>query len=228
MKNTLVSMVFGMALFVAQSAEAVYVTVDSSSRHYRDRPIFLGGRNVVGITGDYFELGDGTHTLHIDAPRNHYVSMDVEVRRNNLEIEISKGQSLDESGCRDEWRTAWRGRLQTRRTRFRQGALWTIVLPEIRFIRATGEVSCMFPSSLGCRRIPYSLDVDTWPRNAEVWVGGESLGYRTPTGRLANSYCDYEDSVHITTRARGYVNCARKYDLFPGASIEFRCEMKRK
>ena len=232
MKNALVPMVFGVALLAAQSADAVYVTIEPSSQHYRNqpvsrnKPVSLGG-NVVGITGDYFVLGTGTHRLYIDAPRDHLVIMDVEVRQDDLEIEIDKVQSSHANGDMYEWNTAWTGRLETTRTQFRQGILWTIVLPEIRFIGRTGNLALRPPAaSIGCERRAYNLNVDTQPRNAEIWINHERFGYRTPTGQLRVSYCEYQDSVHILTRTDDHVNCEQTFALHPDAEIVFRCELE--
>ena len=226
MKKALAPMVFGVFLLVAQSADAVYVTIDASSGYYRNQSISQRG-HMVGVAGDYFELNDGSHRLFIDAPRNHYVSMDIEVRLDNLEIKIDKGQSLGDDGCKEGLRTVWKGRLEARQSHFEHGVLWTIVLPEIEFGGPTGEGSCSFPSSISCERSAYNLSVDTRPVNAEIWLDDERVDYRTPTGQLRVSYCEFRESVHVLTRVPGYVNCAKEFDIYPDANVVFHCEMKQ-
>ena len=94
--------------------------------------------------------------------------MDVEVRQDDLEIEIDKVQSSHANGDMYEWNTAWTGRLETTRTQFRQGILWTVVLPEIRFIGRTGNLLPRFLEvSIGCERRAYYLNVDTQPRETQ-------------------------------------------------------------
>ena len=227
MKNALLLITLVAGLHVAQSADAVYVTVDPSARQYQNQIILLGRNKAVGTPGDYFELRDGTHFLYIYAPRNHYVELKIDVRGDSLEVRIDKDQSYDERGCKQDWITEWRGRLQTTQSRIRPGVLWTIFLPEIRFVHATDSVYCSLPSSQSCKRKAYSLSVHTEPKNAEILINGERVGHRTPKPNLRQSYCQWEESVQILTRAPGHVNCAKEFKLYPDADLDFYCKMIR-
>lgn len=228
MKKTLFIVILSAATIFPRIAEAIYVTIDASPRDYRNKTVLLDGSKAVGKTGDYFELGEGTHSLHIDAPRNHFVILKINIKGSELTATVRKEQHLDKNGCKEDWITAWRGRLSSSLVDIRHGVLWKIKLPKIRFIRASGDGTCVFPSSMSCERSSYFLTVDSQPRNAEIWVGASKIRYRTPTGRLKGSFCLSQNRLHILTRAPGYINCVKQFELFRNANISYMCKMVRR
>lgn len=227
MKKALFPVILTAVFLAPQAADAVYVTVDTAPQQYRNQPIRLGQHKVVGRVGDYFELRDGTHSLRIDAPRNHYVQMEVDVRGDNLEIRIEQEKSVYGHGCEDRWVTEWIGQLKKEQTRIRQGTLWVISLPEIGFTRAAGEGVCASAVGVSCDRIGFYVTVSTQPENAEIWIDGEVSNQRTPTGRLKFSACQSDESVQVLTRTEGYIPCKEEFEIYHDADIVFSCSMER-
>ena len=215
-----------LGISVHESSNAAVVQFTQTGKQFSNEKIYESRhfRATVGLVGDLIELKDGEYTFFISAPRSYEVRIDVTV--SNINVQVTEAEiflSLSD-GCAEVWETSWE---TPKPTISRPQMITDIHLPDVRFIRSSGDGVCEHPLLMGCDRRSFMISVESDPDNAEIWIDGRDTGLRTPASGLAGSFCERNAEVDLVLRKSGWINCLRTLNVEADGVFNLHCELRR-
>jgi hypothetical protein len=175
--------------------------------------------SFLGFVGDLVELDDGQHEIGVHGPKSYLLVFTVRIRDRRVDI-VSTGHRPE--NCRPQLSVDWPAPLVFRHKRLKD--VTVVELKDPRFGPPTGITQCTSASMIGCTKQKVLLAAVSEPPDAEIWINGEKLPYRTNV-ELSVPYCAYEESKEVLLRVPDRVNCARKITLAPDRRVTVNCTL---
>ncbi|WP_227818338.1 hypothetical protein [Nitrogeniibacter aestuarii] len=180
----------------------------------RKGSIYLG-QHIIGFVGDSVELDNGVHYISLDAPNDYIFDFSISISDDNVTVDRV---SFHQKNCKPELKAVWAGPTVTSN---KDGAV-TLVLATPQFGAPTGNDWCTGPVVVPCERRRVTLDLQTSPPGAEIWIDGNKQSMRTNT--LVETELEVCDNmVDVLLRLPGKTNCNRKVPLLGTSSIRINC-----
>lgn len=190
---------------------------------------------LIGIIGDFVDLGPGEHEMQIAAPRNYALLIKLSVSNASL---ISILESRIEAGnCTPAFQTTWspprivsNGK-KPHKTKAAKAAAVSPVLYNLQvatpeFGAQAGTQRCLQPMMLGCTRTMAVVAVDSAPSGAEVWIDNERMSVRTNT-ILSVPFCPgREKTKDVLIRMPGRVTCKNEVPVESGVQTQVNCDLR--